>query len=222
MKDNKDILAEAIKALKNEQVPPGPPQELIDATLAKLRSSELIVHSSSIGVRRKLTTKLAAAAVLLVGAGYIVGRLSTPRPPGLEQLYISLEPAIRQKVLEEVKHYWQASLASSYAQLRDELSAEYRRDLSEYAIQTLAVSGAMTNQRLEELIQAIDAAQRQDRRWVTTALELIESNRIRDKTQLSNGLETLAVRTADELTRTKEDMVQLLVYTQPGEVKNQK
>ena len=36
MKEDEHILEKALEAIKNEQIPPGPPQELVDATVTKL------------------------------------------------------------------------------------------------------------------------------------------------------------------------------------------
>ncbi|MFQ6036884.1 MAG: hypothetical protein ACE5NM_13675 [Sedimentisphaerales bacterium] len=221
MKKPKDILYKAVEALAKTEIPPGPPQELVDATVTKLTKTsadlqEKIDKIESFDKMRfaKRLIKFAAAVLLVLSTGYTIGRLSARRP-NMEQLYAALEPAIRRKVLEVMQRYWQVALASNYAQLKDELTQQYRRDLSEFAIQTLAASNAVTNQRLEQLIESINTAQIQDRRWVARALEQIELNRLRDKTQLSNGLESLAIHTVDELTRTKEDMLELLSYTQP-------
>jgi hypothetical protein len=41
-------------------------------------------------------------------------------------------------------------------------------------------------------------------------------NRVQDKTQLASGLQTLAYRTEDELSRTKREVVQLLVDVHPA------
>jgi len=148
-------------------------------------------------------TKLAAAAVLLIGVGYIIGRLSAPRWVDVEQLQAtleaslrsSLEPAIRQDLLEEMNHQWEVSLASNRVQFKAEVK-----------------------QILIDLIRAIDAVKTQDRRWIVEAMDQIELNRVRDKTQLINGLEALAVGTDTKLLRTKQDIAKLLVYSQPGGV----
>ncbi len=221
-KENKDILAKAIEQLKNEQIASGPPQELTDATITKLNEAarqskgeeqaKILTRIRTTNSFMKLTLKFAAAAVLLVVAGYTVGRLSAARQPDIEELYSALEPVIRQRLLEQINHQWQLVLASNNAQIKDELSNQYRRDLNESAVQTLAASSAVTHQLLEELIDAIDAAQTQDRQWVTTAIKQIELNRIQDSTQLSNALVSFAAQTEDELLRTKQDMVQLLSY----------
>jgi len=224
MKKSKNIFEKAVKALKNEQVPSGPPRELADATIAKL--TEASGQSNKVTTGKRIWfidwlkapnsfTKVAAAAVLLIIAGYAAGRLSAPRGPDAEQLQVALEPAIRQNLLDEMKQYWQLALVSSYVQLKDDLTQQYRSDLNQFAAYTLAASGAATNQLLEELIESINTAQTQDRQWVAAAFEQTELNRIRENAQLSNAFATFAVRTEDELLRRKQDMAQLLSYTQP-------
>jgi hypothetical protein len=219
-----DILKQAAKALNAQQVPPGPPGELKDSTAAKLaelsRQEDIESKSRKISFidRMKAASgflKFAAAAVLLVVAGYAVGRLLSPGPPDIEQLQAALEPAIRSRLVDEMKQYLQLGLANSYVRLRDDLTQQYRSDLSRYATQTLAASSAVTNQLLEELIESINQAQTQDRQWFTAAIRQIEINRLRDNAQLTNALAAFAVQTEDELLRTKQDMAQILAYTQP-------
>ena len=222
MKKQDDILKDALNALKNDPVPPGPPQELIDATAKNLnktrgQSQPSVYEPIKIADWLRLPIKAAAAAALLIvagAAGYVGGRFSPP-PQNIQQLQAALEPAIHKNLLEDMSHYWQVGLANSYIRLKDELSEQYRRDLNQSALRTLAASGTATNELLKDLIQAINTANLEDRRWVTAALHQIESDRLKDKTQLANGLEALAVQTDDELKRTRQDMVKLLSYT-PG------
>ena len=228
MKKSENIFEKAVKALKNEQVPSGPPQELTDATIAKLTDAKLTEASgqpNTVKLEERIRfierlkainsfTKVAAAAVLLIIAGYAAGRLSAPRPPDIEQIQAALEPAIRSQLIDEMKQYLQLGLTNSYVRLKDDLTQQYRRDLSQFAAQTVLASGAVTNQLLEELIDSINEAQTQDRQWVAAAFEQIELNRLRDNAQLSNAFATFAVQTEDELLRTKQDMAQLLSYTQ--------
>ena len=152
--------------------------------------------------RRRLppiVAKLAAAAVLMIGAGFIGGRLSAPEPLDVHELQAALEsslksslvPAIRQELLSEMDDRWQSTLAASHAQVKDELTRQVRRDLTEFAAQTLAASVTRTDQRLMELIQLIEAARVQDRRRMAAAFDYIES-------RFGGGLVTLAART-DEL-----------------------
>jgi hypothetical protein len=169
--------------------------------------------------------KLAAAAILLIFAGYAVGRLTAPRAVDVEELRYSLEsslkssiePAIHQKLLEQMRQDWRLAFASGYVRLKDELNQQFRDDLNEFAIQTLTASSVVTNQLLTELIESIDAAQAQERHWVAAALGQIELNRLEDNSQLRNDLATFAVQTTSELQRTKKDVAKWITY---GRVNN--
>jgi len=152
--------------------------------------------------------KLAAAAVLLIAVGYATGRLSAPEPLDVEELKASLEsslksslePAIRQDLLEQMDDRWQSAFADGIAQIKEELQRQVRRDLTEFAAQTLAASGSLTNQRLMELIQLIEAARIKDRERIETAFKQIEIN----QTQLGKSLLAMASRT-NELLDIKEN-----------------
>ncbi len=220
MKDDENILEKAIEAIKNEQIPPGPPQELVDATVTKLAEAQRQADTfpvsgvmSLVGRVRAVrgVAKFAAAAVLLIVAGYAVGRISTPGPPDMEELQAALEPVIRRNVVAQLGNDLQSALAN----LRDDLDRQYSQDLSRVGMQILAASNAATNEQFTKLIEAIDEAQTHERQWVTAGFEQVESNRLHDTTQLSNAFATFAVQTKDDLKRTKQDLVQLLSYTPP-------
>jgi hypothetical protein len=220
MKERENIFDKAVKALNDEQVPPGPARELVDSTFAKL--TEISGQTNKVAGGRRIRfidrikfpnsfAKVAAAAVLLIMAGYATGRLLSPKPPDIEQLQAALEPAIRQNILDEMKQYWQLGLKASYAQLKDDLSQQYQRDLNQIAAYTLAASGAATNQLLEDLIESINQAQTQERQWVATALSEIELKRLESDAKLSNAFVNFAAQTEDEL----QSMAQILSYNQP-------
>ena len=223
MEESEKILEKAIEALKNEQIPPGPPQELVKSTVAKLTEdaeqadtakpkNRILIFNDLKAV--KSLTKIAAAAVLLIAAGYATGRLSTPRAPDMEQIRAALEPSIRQKLLDETKQYMQLGLANAYIRIKDELSQQYRQELNRVALQSVAASNAATNELLTQLVESFNEAQSQDRQRIATALGQIESRRQQDRTDLSNALATLALQTEDELMRTKQNMAQFLSNTQ--------
>jgi hypothetical protein len=228
MEESQNKLEKAVEALKNEQIPPGPPQEVIEATMAKLaenaEQADTVNQNHRIlifeGLRAvKSLPKIAAAAVLLIAAGYVTGRLSAPRAPDMEQIRAALEPSIRRNLLEETKQYMQLGLANAYVRIKDELSEQYRQELNRVALQSVAASNAVTNELLTEIIESFNEAQNQDRQRIVTALEQIESRRLRDRSELSNAFATLAMQTEEELERTKQDVVQnvaqLLSNTQP-------
>jgi len=130
--------------------------------------------------------KFAAAAVLMIGFGYIGGRLSARQPLDVEKL----RTAIRNDLSEEMNERWQSAFAANCAQLKDELQQQVRRDLMEFATQTLAASGTMTNQRLMELAELIEAARIKERERIEKAFMQIELN----QTQIGKSLVTLASR----------------------------
>ena len=75
MRKQKDILNEAVNALKDAPVTTGPPQETVDAVLQKLTTAGEESHKLSIRKRIRITeriramkrfTKIAAAAVIVM------------------------------------------------------------------------------------------------------------------------------------------------------------
>jgi hypothetical protein len=224
MEDRKDILAEAITRLKQEGLGTGAPPEVTDETIRRLR--ELAEASAGPPAHRHrvpLGFKVAAAAAALILMGYAVGRLSAPQPPDLEQLRRALtpsvaadiEPALRERLIGEMQQRYQLALAGTYVRVKEELTEQYRNDLNRFAVQTLAASNAATNDLLTQLVQAMDTAKAQDLRRIAQVLYQIESNRMQDRTQLASGLQTLAYRTENELTRTRQEVAQLLGDVRP-------
>ena len=141
-------------------------------------------------------SKLAAAAVLLVAAGFVIGRLTTPAPD-MEQLHAALENSLRASLTKEMDRRWQKAFTANCIKFKDELQQQVRRDLTEFATQTLAASSTLTEQRLIQLIDLIEAARERDRLQVASALEEIELNRLQDKSQIGNDLVALAAQTSE-------------------------
>lgn len=226
MDENENTLEKAVGALKNDRIPPGPPQEVIELTITKLTEAEGQTDTIKFDDRIRITERLrasksfakfAAAAVLLIAAGYAAGRFSGHQPPDMQQIQAALEPEIRQSLLEETKQYVQLGLANGYARIQDELSQQYRQELNRVALQAVAASNTVTNELLTELIASFNEVQSQYTQQVAAALNQIESNRLKDRSELSDAFATFALQTEDELIRTKQDMAQFLSYTQPGQ-----
>ncbi len=237
MERDRDLLAEAIVRLKQDGLAEQVPKAVMEEAARRLSEAESRIGASrgarapvfSGGMdrnraglaRRAIRLALAAAAVLILG--YAIGRLTAPAPMDLDQLREALapsvaaviEPAIRERVVSEIRQGYRVALAGTYVRLKEELTAQYRDELNRYAVQTLATSNAVTNQLLAELVQAIKTEQDKDLRSIALALHRIEANRLQDKKQLATGLEALAYRTEEELQRTRTGLVQLLVNTYP-------
>ncbi len=225
-KDEKDILAEAIDQLRKQGQAQPLPQDVLDETARRIGHCGLGIADPRTGlppIRNRVGLKLAAAAVILVGVGYFAGRLTTPdveqiRKALTPSVAAALEPALRQKLGQEMKDDYQLALAGTYVRLKEELTQQYRDDLNRFAIQTLAASNATTNALLAELVQTFDTTQAQDKQRIALALAQIEAKRMQDKTQLAAGLQTLAYRTEDEFARTKKVLAQFLIDEPPREV----
>jgi hypothetical protein len=140
--------------------------------------------------------RFAVAAVLLICAGFLIGRIWAPQAVDVESL--------RADIVNQMNRQWESILEARHAQLREEVYRQVRRDLTEFAAQTLTASKDLTNQRLVELIRLIEAARMQDRQRIAAALEQVELNRLQDKTRFRNGLQTLVAR-ASELQPTSQN-----------------
>ena len=182
-------------------------QRARDTLVNKEKSQQHVSSRIWRNIFKSPITKCAAAAVLLIAVGYATGRLSAPQPLDVEELKAaletslkaSLEPVIRQDLIAQLNKQWQSAFALNSAQLKEELHQQVRRDLTEFAAQTLAASGTLTNQRLVEFIRLIEAARIRERQQVAAALQQIEQEKI----QLRNGLLAVAAQT-NELMGTKQ------------------
>jgi hypothetical protein len=227
-KQHKDRLSEAIARLKQQGQDEDAPREVVEETLRKIAECGVWSADSKPRTHRiplRHLFRLAAAAAVFVLAGYTAGRLSAPRPMDVDQLReallpsitTALEPGIRKAVADDLRRDYQLALAGLYVRVKEELTDQYRNDMNRLAIQTLTASNAVTNELLTQLVQSIDTVQTQDRRRIAQALSQIERNQVQDKTQLASGLQTLAYRTGDELSRTQRQIAQLLGTTRPAD-----
>jgi len=140
--------------------------------------------------------RIAVAAVLVLGAGVVIGRLTAPRPVDAEQLradleasiVASLKPAIQESVLAGLDQRLEATLASSDTEIRVEVAEQISRDLRTFASQFTSNSEQLMDRRFAELIEVIEAARLTDRRQVARALEQI-------KAQTGAGLRSVAALT---------------------------
>lgn len=229
MKRDRDLLAEAIARLKQDGLSHPLPNEIAQETTDRLLEAQAHTAGDVLGDRRRLrpgflraVLRPALAAAALIALGYTVGRLTVPRD--MEQIReaiapsvaASIEPALRESLIEDLRHSYQLALASTYIQLREELTAQYRDDQNRFATQILAASNAATNQLLAELVHTIKAERNEDYQRISAVLQQIELKRLQDARQLASGLEVLAYRTEDEFQRTRDGLVQLLVNTHPA------
>jgi hypothetical protein len=200
---------EILDRLKNlSQVEPT--TEASERAMQKVRDalmSEKAIPNPSTSPRRALRlrlppflAKLAAAALLMIVAGYIGGRLSAPEPLDVQELQAalessiksSLEPALRRQLLDEIENRLQLALAAERDTLKQELARQVHRDLEVFAEQTLAAVNNLTDRRLMDFARMIEAARIKERQRVAAAFDYMGS-------RFGDGLVTLAARTDDLL-----------------------
>ena len=207
---NEDRIRDRLEALSQAE----PAKEATDRAMQKVRDALTdetgrvgLAPPSAIGGASPTLRliKLAAAAVLMIGLGYLGGRLSAPAPLDAEQLRAdiesslraSLEPAIRQDLLEEMDARWDSVFAARSAELKDEFQQKVCRDLMDFAEQTLSYTDDRMDRRLDDFARLIHAARVQDRQRTAEGFQYLESN-------IGSGLVALAAR-ADELMSTKQN-----------------
>lgn len=140
--------------------------------------------------------RIAVAAVLVLGAGVVIGRMTAPRPVDVERLradleasiVASLKPAVQESILAGLNERLAVALASNDTKLRVEVAEQIGRDLRTFATQFTSNSEQLMDKRFAELIEVIEAARLTDRRQVARALEQI-------KAQTGAGLRSVAALT---------------------------
>ena len=141
----------------------------------------------------RVMVRWAAAAAILLGAGFGIGRLASATVTA-ERVRAEIGPKIRQE-------------------LRQEFARMLGDELNRTAAATLAAAGEQTKQVLTEYAKAFETGRVEDNRAFYAALEKLESQRITDLLSLKKDVDTVAVLTDAGLR-------QLASYTQPANFSN--
>jgi len=193
---NKNEIHDRLKRLSQVE----PTKEAADRVIQKVRAALMADEGRRVGLAPPSLisglVKLAAAAVLMIGAGFIGGRFSAPEPITVHELQTalesslksSLEPAIRQEMLAEIDNRLQLALATDNDTLKQELVQQVRRDMELFAEQTLTEVSILTDQRLMQFARILEAARIKERQHVAAAFDYMGS-------RFGDGLVTLATRT---------------------------
>jgi hypothetical protein len=192
-------LDKAIEAVKNTQVPAGPSQDLTELTLHRLQAAAEQQDAVGEGepqigwasVARRFWP-LAAAAMLM--AGFFVGRLTQPRSISRPDL-ASLEQSLYNRLQETLASDVQAAQVQTYRRVVSDVNAALDQRLPMVAAEVLLASNSTTTQVIRDLVQIIRTNQVQQQKEFATALELIESDRLRDQAQLNTRFASFAAAT---------------------------
>jgi hypothetical protein len=170
------------------------------ATRKNLDAWQLPARPSGAPFQRPLV-RWAAAAALMIGIGFGVGRLATPATAEAGRIRAEIEPEIRQ-------------------QLRREFTQMLRDELDKAASATLAASGEQAKHWVEDYARAIEAKHTEDSQVILDALNKLESQRLADFVSLKKDVDTVAVNADAGLRRARQELVQLADYTQPANISN--
>jgi len=151
-------------------------------------------------VRARPLIKWAAAAAIVLAAGFGVGRI-TSASADAEKVRVAIEPEIRQ-------------------QLRREFVQLLRDELQKTTSTTLTGSMEQTRQLLGQFANAIEAKRTEDSQAISAALNKLESQRVADFVSLKKDVDMMAVLTEAGLRRAQQQLVQLADYTQPANSSN--
>lgn len=151
------------------------------------------------------TLKRAVAAVVLIGIGCALAQLARPRAVDLDaltqqvvaSLQSSMQAEIETQVKEQLARQGQTYADAELDHLTEALYQKVAADLSTATGEILTAYDAGLQTRLLSLTQQLEAARRDDRRWIRAALDHLEGKRLQDRQQLKTGLLTLAARTYD-------------------------
>jgi hypothetical protein len=190
MNENKS-LDNAVELIKKASENSKPPQEIIDKTSAKINLllSEQRLAPKSSGWSGLL--KLAAAAAIILAAGFYAGRLTRP---------VKLDP----QQLGTLQMTLKSTLES---QIQQNLQAKFEKDF-----QSLLITN---NTQLNDLAAAIDSAQKWERLLIAAALKQMETNRLNENNELRNELVTYASFTERKLAETEKTIAKLMAGNSP-------
>jgi hypothetical protein len=154
--------------------------------------------------------KWGVAALLMIGVGYGVGRLSASAATDRKSLRAEVAQALRPMLESELKR-----------KLHQELNGEIQTRLAAVHSQlTNALSGVATafsaaNAETERLLAAYESKRLEDYQALLISLQQSDSQRTTDYESLRKELETVAILTQESLRRTHQDLVELASFSQP-------
>ncbi len=208
-----------IDTLKHLPVPQGPSPALVKKTLAAMEATTDPPKSQSPGRATLIfLVKTGLAAMILIGSGFLVGRLSHSSQLSEKQvqalklsLLESMTPTVTTYVADQLTTDLRESLALAYGKLAHDVDQQMDARLNQYALQVLAVSQAKTQQTLGDLVEVIrrnEASQQQ--RFTNALYQLDYQHTLRDK-QVRKSLATVTDLTQSHVKHT-EELISLVAH----------
>lgn len=165
--------------------------------------------------------KWALAALVVLGLGFGIGRVSAPAPD-LEAIRTAIEPGLRtalasdlrRQVADEVVAEWQAALSGSPADLGSESSRQLRLAANQWTARAVEQATAENQRLLLDLADNIQSSRRADQETLLAMFERAERQRQLDYVNLRRALETVAVVANDKFNQTESQLGEFVSYVQ--------
>jgi hypothetical protein len=149
--------------------------------------------------------KWALAAVIVLGFGFFVGRLSAPAPVNPTALRAQVEASVRAVV--------QADLREAMSQAERNASADVSA-----AEKRLASASVLANDRMwSRFLQLLAAARTEDARSVQALLQQLQERHDAQIVALRKDLETLASTADDQIRQARLGLMELAARSNPAE-----
>ncbi|MHC4553456.1 MAG: anti-sigma factor [Planctomycetota bacterium] len=173
------------------------------------RMPEQTRRAAGSGLNRWRLAGCAAAACILIVAGFLAGRGQRPAldVDQLQQQWAAaIQPQMEKQVTASVLQSLRPGVVAEYAKMQDALSDQISLQLKAYAEETVAHNDVQIYQLLTGLIEAIEAAQIENQQWALSAMSELEGQRLRDQEVVHSQFVALAAYTGNELLRTQQEI----------------
>jgi hypothetical protein len=146
----------------------------------------------------------AAAAVVVLALGIGVGRMTASANADAKQLAASLRSEMETK-LASTREEFARTLQQQRAELAEAVHAA-----------VVDAAGAEAEEIYARIARVLDERLENDRAAYFAALRQLDERRANDYAALRQDLDTVAVNADDGFSQTREQLLQLASYTQPG------
>ena len=159
--------------------------------------------------------KWGLAAMLMVGLGLALGRLTALPAANINQLRAALVPAIRQQLQQEFAADLQAALTADDASLTNRFRQQLRTGLDQWAANHLNAATADTQRLLAGFFQTYQANRAEDQKATLAGFQRVDQQRRTEFLTLLNKIETVAVVAEGRFQNTQQQIGELAANTQP-------
>jgi len=146
----------------------------------------------------------AAAAVVVLGLGFGLGRVTHSSATDVKQLQATLR----------------SEMDARLATARDEFAAALRQQQTDLAqaAQTIAAEAATeeAGAMMTRFAKLMDERREADHETFTAAIKRMEERHLNNYTALRNDLDTVAVNADDEISRAQEQLMELATIAKPS------